>query len=105
MYDYDEIIITNGIKLPFIPHIITPKIEKPIRNNRYEKGELKRLRATIRSGDRVLELGSGIGVISTHRRRSKGSKESQQSKPTLRSFRLFAKRSSVCWGQSFDDGQ
>lgn len=65
MYDYDEIIVTNGIKIPFIPHIITPKIEKPMRNNRYEKGELKGLKAALRSGDSVLELGGGIGLIST----------------------------------------
>ncbi len=65
MYKYDEVITTSGIKVPFIPEIITPKIEKPMRNNRYEKGELKGLRANVQAGDRVLELGGGIGLIST----------------------------------------
>ena len=72
MYDYDEVIVTNGIKVPFIPHIITPKIEKPMRNNRYEKGELKGLQAALKPGDRVLELGGGIGLISTAAAQVKG---------------------------------
>jgi len=62
---YDEIIETNGIKVPFISRIITPKIERPMRNNRYESGECKTLRALLLPGDRVLELGAGIGLISS----------------------------------------
>jgi len=62
---YDEIIDTNGVKVPFFPHIITPKIERPMRNNRYEGGECAALREMLRPGDRVLELGAGIGLIST----------------------------------------
>ena len=29
--EYDEVIETNGIKVPFVPRIITPKIERPMR--------------------------------------------------------------------------
>ncbi|MCF6232650.1 MAG: FkbM family methyltransferase [Rhodobacteraceae bacterium] len=62
---YDEVIESNGIKIPFVPHIITPKIERPMRNNRYEKGECELLRAILRPGDRVLEFGAGVGLISS----------------------------------------
>ena len=65
MLSYDEIIISNGIKIPFIPQIITPKIEKPMRNNRYEGGECKALRELLVSGDRVLEFGAGVGLLSS----------------------------------------
>ena len=63
--EYDEVIETNGIKVPFVPRIITPKIERPMRNSRYEGGECAALREILREGDRVLELGAGVGLIST----------------------------------------
>lgn len=63
--EYTEVIETNGIKVPFIPHIITPKIERPMRNSRYEGGECALTRQMLQPGDRVLELGAGIGLIST----------------------------------------
>ena len=62
---YDEAIETNGIKVPFVPNIITPPIERPMRNSRYETGEAQALVALLKSGDRVLELGAGIGLLST----------------------------------------
>jgi hypothetical protein len=65
MLDYAEVIETNGIKVPFVPAIITPNIERPMRNNRYEGGEAAALRRILRAGDRVLELGAGIGLLST----------------------------------------
>lgn len=63
--EYDEVIETNGIKVPFVPSIITPKIERPMRNNRYEAGECKLMREILKPGDRVLELGAGVGLISS----------------------------------------
>ena len=54
--EYDEIIETNGVKVPFVPRIITPKIERPMRNNRYEGGECATLRDILIAGDRVLEF-------------------------------------------------
>lgn len=65
MVSYSEIITSNGVKIPFDPDIITPKIERPMRNNRYEGGECKALREHLQVGDRVLELGAGIGLLST----------------------------------------
>ena len=65
MLQYSEIITTQGISVPFDPRIITPKIERPMRNNRYEGGECSTLRKVLRPGDRVLELGAGLGLCST----------------------------------------
>jgi FkbM family methyltransferase len=65
MLQYDEVITSSGIKVPFVPAIITPKIERPMRNNRYEGGECAALRRILRPGDRVLELGAGVGLLST----------------------------------------
>lgn len=65
MLHYDDVIETQGVRIPFVPKIITPKIERPMRNSRYEGGECATLRRVLRPGDRVLELGAGIGLIST----------------------------------------
>ena len=63
--DYDETIATEGVLIPFVPAIITPSIEKPIRKGKYERGEAKALQSILRPGDRVLELGAGVGLLST----------------------------------------
>ena len=65
MVEYSDTILTQGIQVPFDPQIITPDIERPMRNQRYEAGEAAGLRQALRPGDRVLELGSGIGFCST----------------------------------------
>lgn len=62
---YDGTIVSNGILVPFVPAIITPAIETPMRRGRYEGGEAAALRAMLRPGDRVLELGAGVGLLST----------------------------------------
>lgn len=62
---YDEVIDSKGIRLPFVPSIITPRIERPLRSGRYEGGEAAALRRILRPGDRVLELGAGLGLLST----------------------------------------
>jgi FkbM family methyltransferase len=62
---YDEVIVSSGVKVPFVPAIISPKIERPLRNNRYEARECTAVRRMLRPGDRVLELGAGVGLLST----------------------------------------
>ncbi len=64
-YGYNETIEVMGVHIPFIQDVITPKIERPMRNNRYEKGECEAVKRLVRAGDRVLELGAGIGLISS----------------------------------------
>lgn len=63
--EYKEIIVSQGVRIPFVPQIITPNIERPLRNSRYEGGECATARKIIRPGDRVLELGGGLGLVST----------------------------------------
>jgi len=65
LLEYQEVIETNGIKIPFVPAIITPKIERPMRNSRYEGGECMAVRELLKPGDRVLELGAGVGLLSS----------------------------------------
>lgn len=62
---YDEVIVSSGVKVPFVPAIISPKIEGPLRGNRYEAREVAAVRRMLRPGDRVLELGAGVGLLST----------------------------------------
>ncbi|MDJ0826712.1 MAG: FkbM family methyltransferase [Rhodobacter sp.] len=65
MLEYDEMIETFGVRVPFCPDIITPKIERPMRNNRYEGGEVNSMRDILQPGDRVLEIGAGVGLVAT----------------------------------------
>ncbi len=72
MLDYRETITSSGIVIPFIPSIITPPIERQMRLDRYEGGESATLGAILRPGDRVLELGGGLGLVSTIAARTPG---------------------------------
>lgn len=65
MYKYDETLTVHGITVAFVPDIITPTIEKPMRKGKYEKGEVEIMRAILRPRDRLLELGAGVGVVSS----------------------------------------
>jgi FkbM family methyltransferase len=62
---YAEVFDLDGIKLPNLPDVITPKIERPLRSGKYERGEVDLLRRTLRPDDRVLDLGSGLGLVAT----------------------------------------
>lgn len=57
--------MSGGIKVPFVPTIITPKIERPLRKSLYEAREAEAVRRMLQPGDRVLELGAGLGLLST----------------------------------------
>ncbi len=60
-----EILETQGVKIPLNPSMITPKIERSIRKNRYELDEVTGTPKFIDKEDRVIELGAGIGFISS----------------------------------------
>jgi FkbM family methyltransferase len=66
------VIESLGVRIPFDPAIITPRIERPLRNGRYEGGEAAALAAHLRPGDRVLELGAGLGLLSAIAARTPG---------------------------------
>ncbi|MEY8881558.1 FkbM family methyltransferase [Donghicola sp. XS_ASV15] len=63
--EFRDVIETLGLKVPFDPKIITPVIERCMRNNYYEHDEVRALRAVLQADDRVLELGGRVGLCST----------------------------------------
>jgi FkbM family methyltransferase len=54
-----------GVAIPFDPAVITPAIARAIREGRFEAEESRQIPRIVRPGDRVLEIGAGIGFIST----------------------------------------
>jgi FkbM family methyltransferase len=54
-----------GVILPYDPAIITPAIHRAITEGRFEAEESAKVGEIIRRYDRVLELGAGIGFMST----------------------------------------
>ena len=54
-----------GVVIPFDPAVITPAIREAMATGRFEAEEAAQIPAIVRPGDRVLEIGAGIGFIST----------------------------------------
>jgi FkbM family methyltransferase len=55
----------RGVLIPDDPEVITPAIRRAIALDRFEAEEASQIAAIVRPGDRVLEIGAGIGFIST----------------------------------------
>lgn len=51
--------------IPDDPEVITPPIAAAIQAGRFEAEEASQIAAIVKPGDRVLEIGAGIGFIST----------------------------------------
>ena len=60
-----EKFVINDIILEIPETLLVPEIREAMEQGYYEIEELSSLRHLIRAGDRVLELGGGIGFIST----------------------------------------
>jgi len=58
-----------GIKLPVDRRIVSPRIERSMARQTYESSEGRAVRKLIQAGDTVLEIGAGIGYISSLIRR------------------------------------
>jgi len=56
---------TAGVVIPDDPTVITPAIRAAILAGRFETCEARQIPAIVEPGDRVLEIGAGIGFIST----------------------------------------
>lgn len=54
-----------GIKVPVPPDIVSCKILDSIKSGSYEAREAEALRKIIRPGERILELGGGLGFIAS----------------------------------------
>jgi len=59
-----EIVESMGVKLPIDPTVVSPAVAESIRAGNYEKSEAKNLARIVEPGDRVLELGGGLGYLS-----------------------------------------
>lgn len=56
---------SRGLRFPADPAILTPRIRQSLRKNAYEKLESDAVLKVARAGDTVLELGAGIGYMSS----------------------------------------
>lgn len=61
-----QIIECRGVKIPHDPRFISEKVAKRLRKDMYETPEVTGLAKFIKPSDRVLELGAGIGFISSY---------------------------------------
>jgi FkbM family methyltransferase len=60
-----ESLLHAGVMIPLEPSVITPAIREAIDTGRFEAEEASQIPHIVRPGDRVLEIGAGIGFIST----------------------------------------
>ncbi len=56
---------SRGMKFPKNPDILRPRIRALLRKDDYERKEAEAIRRMAQDGDRVLEIGGGIGYMST----------------------------------------
>ena len=56
---------SRGMKFPDDPAILRGRIRKLLRQNAYEAKESEAALRVVREGDRVIELGGGVGYMST----------------------------------------
>jgi FkbM family methyltransferase len=61
-----ELVVVRDVTLPLDPAIMSDRMIGVLRSGRYERSEAIALDAVVRRGDRILELGGGIGFISTY---------------------------------------
>ncbi len=64
-YASEAYLTVAGVVIPDDPSIITPAIRRAMLEGRFEVEESGQIRHIVRPGDRVLEIGAGIGFIST----------------------------------------
>jgi FkbM family methyltransferase len=61
----DPFVTSKGMKFPKDGHFIRGKLRGALRENRYEAKESNCVLKLVRDGDTVIELGAGIGYMST----------------------------------------
>ncbi|EPX81970.1 FkbM family methyltransferase [Salipiger mucosus] len=61
----DPYIHSRGLKIPKHPQITTGRVRGALRGGTYERKECDAVSRVVRAGDCVLELGGGIGYMST----------------------------------------
>lgn len=58
-------LIVHGVRVPICPEEVSAEIWQALKTGSYEANEARRMSRAIRPGDRVLELGAGLGVITS----------------------------------------
>ncbi len=53
----------NGIRLELDPEVMSENILKAIKGGRYEKAEAREIPRIVQPGERIVELGAGLGFI------------------------------------------
>ncbi len=61
----NETLIVKGVRIPIFPGLLSPKIIEVLRSGKYEQKEAAQLSTIIEPGEIILEVGAGIGFIST----------------------------------------
>ncbi len=61
----DTFLDIGGVLIPDDESVITPAIRRAMLTGRFEAEEASQIAAIVRPGDQVLEIGAGIGYIST----------------------------------------
>ncbi len=64
-YAFGACIAVSGVTIPLDPSVVTPTIHRAMLEGRFEAEESAQIPDIVRPGDRVLEIGAGIGFIST----------------------------------------
>ena len=62
----DQVFRSRGMHIPFDPAIIDRKMRRRLRRGDYERREVEAVKALVRPDDVVIELGGGIGYMSTY---------------------------------------
>ena len=62
---YCETLEVHGIKVPYLKDVISERMVRAFGRGRHERGEVNALKRILRPNDKVLELGAGVGVVST----------------------------------------
>ncbi|GLT10526.1 FkbM family methyltransferase [Sulfitobacter sp. PR48] len=60
-----QFVMSRGMRFPKHPDIIQGRVRKLLRTNQYEAKETEAALRVVREGDVVMELGAGIGYMST----------------------------------------
>ena len=59
------VLTVHGVKVPLAPTDVSPEIWRALSNGTYEAKEARWVFKSIRPHDRVLELGTGIGILTS----------------------------------------